>query len=158
MDMNLSKLWEIMKDGSLACCSPLVANSQTWLSNWTTTGVIPFISLSFHFVSFTEKVGETDDRMETSYSVVQTEEGKVRRKHFFIRVGYARNCTRLGTYVNLLVLKLGCVSITWKLSIKCRYSDLILCQWSSVTCTKFLGSSNMHLTWSSSCINSLNLS
>ena len=30
MDMNLSKLWEMVKDrGSLVCCSPLVTKSQT---------------------------------------------------------------------------------------------------------------------------------
>ena len=41
MDMNLSKLQEI--DGgqrSLVCYSPWVTNSQTWLSDWTTTMLI----------------------------------------------------------------------------------------------------------------------
>ena len=40
VDMNLSKLWEIVKEGqgSLACCSSW---GQTWLSDWTiTTSVI----------------------------------------------------------------------------------------------------------------------
>ena len=43
MDMSLSKLWEIVKQGNLACCSPWARSdsslrqfAQTWLSNWTT--------------------------------------------------------------------------------------------------------------------------
>ena len=32
-DMNLSKLWEIVKDGSLAYCSPGLAESWTGLSD-----------------------------------------------------------------------------------------------------------------------------
>ena len=37
VDMNLSKLWEIVKDRG-ACCAAVhgVPNSWTWLSNWTT--------------------------------------------------------------------------------------------------------------------------
>ena len=38
MDMNLSKLWEIVKDGE--ACHPAVhgiAKSQIWLNNWATT-------------------------------------------------------------------------------------------------------------------------
>jgi len=35
MDMSLSKLWELVdnRQGSLACCSPWVAKSQTQLSD-----------------------------------------------------------------------------------------------------------------------------
>ena len=33
MDMNLSRLWD--GQGSLACCSPWVTKSKTWLSDWT---------------------------------------------------------------------------------------------------------------------------
>ena len=33
MDMNLSKLWELVMDGEV-CCSTWVAKSHTWLSNW----------------------------------------------------------------------------------------------------------------------------
>ena len=29
MDMSLNKLWEIVEDGSLACCSPWVTESRT---------------------------------------------------------------------------------------------------------------------------------
>ena len=38
MDMNLSKLWEIVEDrGALHAVVHEIAKSQTWLSNWTTT-------------------------------------------------------------------------------------------------------------------------
>ena len=33
VDINLSKLWEIVKDGILACCSLWVAKSQTGLGD-----------------------------------------------------------------------------------------------------------------------------
>ena len=36
MDMSLSKLWEIVKDGGLVSCSYGVTKSQTQLGNWTT--------------------------------------------------------------------------------------------------------------------------
>ena len=32
MDMSLSKLWEVVKDRNLICCSPWVHKSQTQLS------------------------------------------------------------------------------------------------------------------------------
>ena len=35
-DMNLSKLWEKVKDRKPACAVHGVAKSQTWLSDWTT--------------------------------------------------------------------------------------------------------------------------
>ena len=35
MDVSLSKFQWSEGQGSLACCSPWVAKSQTWLSNWT---------------------------------------------------------------------------------------------------------------------------
>ena len=36
-NMSLSKRWELVMDrqGGLACCSPWVCKSQTWLSSWT---------------------------------------------------------------------------------------------------------------------------
>ena len=40
MDMNLSKLWEMMKDrGAWRVAVYGVTKSQTWLRDWTTTGV-----------------------------------------------------------------------------------------------------------------------
>ena len=37
LDMSLSKLWEMVKDRSLAFCSPWGHKELTQLSNWTTT-------------------------------------------------------------------------------------------------------------------------
>ena len=38
VDMNLSKLWEIVKDREAWCAAaPEIAKSWTWLSNWTAT-------------------------------------------------------------------------------------------------------------------------
>ena len=38
VDMNLSKLWEIVEDrGALHAAVHGIAKSQTWFSNWTTT-------------------------------------------------------------------------------------------------------------------------
>ena len=39
VNVNLSKLLETVKEGSLTCCSPWGHRvSRTWLSDWTTTG------------------------------------------------------------------------------------------------------------------------
>ena len=40
MDMNLSKLWEIVKDGEV-CHAAVhgIAKSQTWLNNWATAKI-----------------------------------------------------------------------------------------------------------------------
>ena len=42
MDMNLSKLWEMVRDRE-ACRAAVhgVTKSRTWLSDWTTTTVLP---------------------------------------------------------------------------------------------------------------------
>ena len=40
MDMNLSRLWEMVEDREIWCAAVNgVTKSQTWLSNWTTTMV-----------------------------------------------------------------------------------------------------------------------
>ena len=44
MDINLSKHWEIVKDGE---AWHAVAHSQTWLSDWTTTKVVLCIWVCF---------------------------------------------------------------------------------------------------------------
>ena len=45
MDMNLSKIWEIVKDREAwSAAVQGVTKSQTWLSNWTTT-ITVFTSL-----------------------------------------------------------------------------------------------------------------
>ena len=35
MDMSLSKLWDMVTDRSLVCCSPWVCNSRSGLNDWT---------------------------------------------------------------------------------------------------------------------------
>ena len=35
MDMSLSRLQELVMEGSLSCCSPWVAKSRAWLRDWT---------------------------------------------------------------------------------------------------------------------------
>ena len=37
MDMNLSKLWAVVEDRGTWCAASMGLQSQTWLSNWTTT-------------------------------------------------------------------------------------------------------------------------
>ena len=41
MDMNLNKLQEMVRTGSLGMCASIhrVAKSQSWLSSWTTTNI-----------------------------------------------------------------------------------------------------------------------
>ena len=45
-DMSLSKLGDSEGQGSLACCSPWVAKSWTWLSNWKGTTTYSFSGYS----------------------------------------------------------------------------------------------------------------
>ena len=37
MDMNLSKLWKMVKDWEARCAAVYVTKSQSWPSDWTTT-------------------------------------------------------------------------------------------------------------------------
>jgi len=52
MNMNLSKLWEIVRDREAWCVTVYgIAKSQTWLSDWTTTArcLVPYLSKKFSF-------------------------------------------------------------------------------------------------------------
>ena len=50
MDMSLSKLWESVGQGSLACAVYGAANFQTWLSNWTTATIYLYRLLYVHLL------------------------------------------------------------------------------------------------------------
>ena len=53
MDMNLSKLWEILKDrGAWHAAVHGVTKSQTWLRNWKTATIYLFIYLSTYLSIF----------------------------------------------------------------------------------------------------------
>ena len=51
MNMNLGKLWEIVRD-SQAWCATVHAKSQTWLSDWTTKTKICFLKVYHRYFSF----------------------------------------------------------------------------------------------------------
>ena len=46
-----------------------------------------------------------EGRKEGKQTVVQAEEGRVGSKHFLLGLTYARSCSRLGKYINMVVLK-----------------------------------------------------
>ena len=50
MNMNLSKLWEIVEDRGVGCATVRgVAKNRTWLSDWTTTNV-QFLEALYFFL------------------------------------------------------------------------------------------------------------
>ena len=56
VDMNLSKLWEIVKDREAwHAAIHGVAKSQTQLSNWTTTNLCEFTKFIFLWINFVNK-------------------------------------------------------------------------------------------------------
>ena len=58
IDMNLSKLWEILEDRR-ACCAEVfgIAKSQTWLSNWTTAAAAGSQSINSEITVSSETPG-----------------------------------------------------------------------------------------------------
>ena len=62
IDMNLSKLRELVKDrGARHASVHGITKSQTWLSNWTTTKMLVYLRYRFCFTVLQVKIGSEGD-------------------------------------------------------------------------------------------------